>query len=153
MDPPPYPLPSLTSLLQSLVELYPQQFYKPLFSLAGASKGPTLVGHLGVVTALARHLPDFWIRDSEMMSVALMSEIGSALGKGKLKESQPVSWSRPRIGQSLIMLELIRCVKELTKEKRNFTSVSMPGLPTIQSDSPVAPRWRSRSSTSVCHRA
>jgi hypothetical protein len=125
LDPPPSSLPALTSLLQSLVELYPQQFYKPLFSLAGASRDSTIVGQFGIVTALAQYLPDFWIRDSEMMSVALMSDVGSSINKGKAKEGDPVPWSRTRIGQSLIMLELIRCVKELTKTKKDPTSVSM----------------------------
>ena len=53
-----------------------------------------------------------------------MSNVGNAIGKGKLKEGQPLTWSRARIGQFLIMLELIRCVKELTKEKMDSTSVS-----------------------------
>ncbi|KAF8583270.1 hypothetical protein K439DRAFT_1349020 [Ramaria rubella] len=122
VDAAPFPLASLTSLLRLLAELHPQQFYKPLFSLAGASRDPTIVGHLSVVSALARHLPEFWIRDSEMVSVALMSDIGSAVGKGKAKEGHLVPWAKLRIGQSLIMLELIRCVKALTNEKKDPTS-------------------------------
>lgn len=84
------------------------------------------MGQFGIVTALAYYLPDFWIRDSEMVSVALMSDVGTSISKGKAKEGQPVPWSRTRIGQSLIMLELIRCVKELTKKKKDLASVSRP---------------------------
>ena len=123
MKPAPYPLPGLTSLLQSLVRLYPQLFYKPLFGLAAASKAPTIVGQLGVVVALARHLPEFWIRDAEMVSVALMSDMGGAIGKGKAKEGQPIAWGKIRVGQSLIMLELIRGIKDLIKDKKDPTSV------------------------------
>ncbi|KAF8518419.1 hypothetical protein BU17DRAFT_48729 [Hysterangium stoloniferum] len=112
---------NVTALFQSLADLYPQQFYKPLFSLATAVKDPTLVAHFSVVTAVARHLPDFWIRDSEMMAIALMSGVGKT-GPSQASGDQPISWAKLRVGQSLIALELIRRIRQLTKEKKDTLS-------------------------------
>jgi hypothetical protein len=152
VDPAPHPLSELTSLLRSLVQLYPQLFYKPLFGLAGASKDSTIVGQLGVVTSLARHMPEFWIRDPEMVSVALMSDIGGAIGKGKTKEGQPIPWGKTRLGQSLIILELVHCVKALTKDKKDPSSVgeSLVSLERLLIQS-SASGWLAKPGLSLCH--
>ncbi|KIJ36323.1 hypothetical protein M422DRAFT_261273 [Sphaerobolus stellatus SS14] len=118
MDPALNPPNELTSLFEQLTEHYPQQFYVPLFALANAAKEPTLIGQLSIVTALARVIPSFWRRDPEMLSIAVMVDPG----KGKAN-NQTGPWGRPRLGQSLIMVEFIRCLRELTKQKKDPTAV------------------------------
>lgn len=112
---------SLSVLFEKLAELYPQQFYVPLFALASASKEPTLIGQLSVVTALARHLHSFWTWDPEMMSIAVM--LDASKSKTKADGDAVGPWSRLRVGQSLILVELIRCVREATKEKKEPNAV------------------------------
>ncbi|KAG5646355.1 hypothetical protein DXG03_003678 [Asterophora parasitica] len=110
---PPYPCFPLTNLLDTIARLYPQIFYKPLFLCAASSKEFTIVNHLCVIAIVSKFLPDFWTRDAEMMSVALMSDGGkkepvSATGR---------SWTKARLGQNVVTLELIGCIQDARHEK------------------------------------
>ena len=56
---------------------------------------------------ISRFLSDFWTRDAEMLSVALMSE-----GTNKPSGEKPV-WGKARLGQSTLLVELIHRVQAL----------------------------------------
>lgn len=113
--PPAHPCTALTTLLDTIARSYPQIFYKPLFSCAASSKEFSIVNHLCVVVIVAKFLPDFWIRDAEMMSVALMSDVGTR--KGATPTGGVRSWAAARLGQSVLMLELIGCIQAVRHEK------------------------------------
>ena len=95
--------------------MYPQIFYKPLFACAASSKDLTVQNHLAVMTAISRFLPDFWIRDAEMLSVALMSE-----GANKRSDAKPV-WGKARLGQSALLAELIYRAQDERKAQTSST--------------------------------
>ena len=70
-------------------------------------------------------MPNFWIGDAEMMSVALMSDPG--VSKGTRKESDALTWGKPRLGQITILLELIgrlRGIRTENEGKRGTSAVS-----------------------------
>lgn len=63
---------------------------------------------IATLTTLGRFMPNFWTSDAEMLSVALMSDPGSnTIGKGKTKEGEKVPWAKQRLGQTMILLEVI----------------------------------------------
>lgn len=109
-------LPEIRPLLNLLVENSPRLFYKPVFALAGAMKDFTLVGQLANVVTMAKHIPQFWIKNSEMIAIALMSDSSS---QPKTKPNEQSSWGKIRLGQSFILVELILYVRELRKNKEN----------------------------------
>ncbi|KAJ7032008.1 hypothetical protein C8F04DRAFT_670996 [Mycena alexandri] len=113
-DPPQYPCLPLTDFLDKVSQLYPQVFYKPLFSCAASNKDVTVLNYLCAITAVARFLPDFWTRNAEMMSVALMS------GAGGSKSSAPdiaPTWGTARLGQSVLLLEVIGQIQAIRRTK------------------------------------
>ena len=60
-----------------------------------------------------------------MMSVALMSDPG--VSKGARKESEALTWGKPRLGQMTILLELIgrlRGIRSENEGKRGNSAVS-----------------------------
>ncbi|EIW78652.1 hypothetical protein CONPUDRAFT_108623 [Coniophora puteana RWD-64-598 SS2] len=120
-DPPPIPFPALSSVLAALSTAHPQLLFKPLFTLAQTSSDPSLPSsaavtafsgmgltiaahHLCGVAALARVVPRFWTRDPDMVLVAL---------GGSEKKGKGLLWGRPRVGQVIILLELLARVKEV----------------------------------------
>ncbi|KAF9010224.1 hypothetical protein BDQ17DRAFT_1235125 [Cyathus striatus] len=126
--PPSHPCSQLTNLLQTLSHIYPQLFYKPLFSCAASSKEFTVVNHLCVLKVHSKFLPDYWTRDAEMLSVALMSDAGAK--KETLKgERTGAPWAKARLGQSVIMLEIIaqmqaiRHQRELSNSEHSFSDI------------------------------
>ncbi|KAG7448488.1 uncharacterized protein BT62DRAFT_929572 [Guyanagaster necrorhizus] len=126
-NPPPHPCLPLTALFNTLSQAYPQIFYKPLFLCAASVKEIAVVNHLCTITIMSRFLPDFWVRDAEMISVAVMSDIGGggdANGKGKAKEG---AWGNARLGQSVLLVELIGKVQGIRREKEN-TSIPEAAL-------------------------
>lgn len=75
-----------------------------------------------VLTCLAKYLPDFWFRDADMVSVALMSDPAGA----KSPPAQNGNWSRARTGQSVLLVELVtairaaRLAKDMSLVRRAF---------------------------------
>ncbi|EGO03702.1 hypothetical protein SERLA73DRAFT_101950 [Serpula lacrymans var. lacrymans S7.3] len=106
IDPPPYPCLPLSRILGDIAQVYPQLFFKPLFACAASTKELAIVNQLLILTALSRFSPDFWIRDPEMICVALISGVGGdGTGNGEL------SWGKVRLGQMVILTELIASVE------------------------------------------
>ncbi|KAJ7741945.1 hypothetical protein DFH07DRAFT_980971 [Mycena maculata] len=114
-DPPQHPCLPLTDFLDKVSQLYPQVFYKPLFSCAAATKDFTVLNHLCAITALARFLPDFWTRDAEMMSVALMS--GAGASKADAAAGAAPVWGTARLGQSVLLVEVIGRIQAVRRTK------------------------------------
>jgi hypothetical protein len=121
LDPPPLPFLSLTELLEIVSQKLPKLFYKPLFACAAGTKISSILNHLRTIAMVARHLPSFWIRDSEMLLVALMSDSG-----GKEKGSQDnvgSSWGQVRLGQLVVLIELIAHIRATRQDKDGVSSV------------------------------
>jgi hypothetical protein len=72
---------------------------------------------------LARHFPSFWIRDAEMLLVALMSDSGG-MEKGSQDNLGP-SWGQVRLGQLVVLIELIAHIQATRQDKdgRGVSSV------------------------------
>jgi hypothetical protein len=64
---------------------------------------------------MARHLPSFWIRDPEMLSVLLMND--SSTTEKDLQESSGPLWGQVRLGQLVILVELIAHVQSTRQDK------------------------------------
>ncbi|KAF9062414.1 hypothetical protein BDP27DRAFT_1368816, partial [Rhodocollybia butyracea] len=123
-DPPPYPCFPLSSLLDTFSQTYPQIFYKPLFLCAASSKEHAVVNHLCTLTALARFMPDLWIKDAEMMSIAIMSDGGPKSKKPASEATKHLSrsvkpWGIARLGQSVLLVELIAQVQGIRRAREN----------------------------------
>ncbi|KAJ7185784.1 hypothetical protein C8R46DRAFT_937409 [Mycena filopes] len=113
-DPPQHPCLPLTAFLDKVSQIYPQVFYKPLFSCAASNKDVTVLNYLCAITAVARFLPDFWTRDAEMMSVALMS---AGAGGSKSSGAAGPTWGTARLGQSVLLLEVIGRIQAIRRMK------------------------------------
>ncbi|KAG8996876.1 hypothetical protein FRB90_012614, partial [Tulasnella sp. 427] len=118
-DDPLAPSTALTALLTTLSEMAPTLFYRPLFVCAASTKDTTVVTHLRVLAAISKHLPTFWTANDEMVAVALMSDPGNSYMKGKGKEISGPSWGKSRVGQCVVILELIAHVQQLISDKKD----------------------------------
>jgi hypothetical protein len=129
VQPPEFPHQPLTDLLDYLSQEYPQLFYKPLFACAASTKEVAIGNHLAILIALSRFLPDFWTRDAEMLSVALMSDAGGGRNlKGNADAGeQGVPWSQLRLGQSVLLMELVGRMRS-ARTALNRDAVSSVGL-------------------------
>lgn len=117
-DPPEYPFPRLTELLDTISHTYPKMFYKPLFACAAAAKDITIITQLRIIFVLARFLPQFWTRDVEMLLVALMSDSKPPSKAGQDAEG-PV-WGHIRMGQLVVFTELIAHVQSVSQDKESL---------------------------------
>lgn len=117
-DPPSSFYEPLSRLLLSFSSMHPQIFYKPVFLCATATKEEAAARQLGILVAISEYMPNFWTSDPEMVSVALMNDAsgGAGLGKGKRKEGQPPEWGKARLGQTVLLLELIGKLKGIREE-------------------------------------
>jgi hypothetical protein len=64
---------------------------------------------------IARRLPSFWIRDPEMLLVILMND--SSTTEQDLQESSGPLWGQVRLGQLVILVELIAHVQATRPDK------------------------------------
>ncbi|KAL0959605.1 hypothetical protein HGRIS_011312 [Hohenbuehelia grisea] len=124
-DSPPTPNIPLSSCLDRISAVFPRIFYKPLFSCAASSKEHIVVNHLRALLAIAKFLPDLWTRDAEMIAVALMSDAGP--GKGSTVPAEEVTWGTARLGQSVLMFEVIGSIQSARRHKEG-SSHSDQGL-------------------------
>ncbi|TFK26094.1 hypothetical protein FA15DRAFT_589155 [Coprinopsis marcescibilis] len=115
-DPPPYPNIELGNLLNSLSRQYPPIFFKPLFLCAASNKELTVVNHLCTLVVYSKFVEDLWFRDAEMMSIALLSDIGASNEVSELY-SEGVLWGVARLGQTMLMVEFIGRLQALRQRK------------------------------------
>src|SRR6266550_723975 len=116
-DPPPYPSVDLSNILVQLSHQYPPIFYKPLFSCAASSKEFIVMDHLCTLTAIGTYVPDYRIRNAEMISIALVSDVGNPDEK---KEAP--TFKSAQLGQMVILIELI-CQVQVARHKKEELSV------------------------------
>jgi len=77
-----------------------------------SSKELTVVNQLCIITAVSKFIPDFWIRDLELITIILMSNVGGQ-GKGKSTSALYPVMGNARLGQSVLMLEVITWIQGL----------------------------------------
>jgi hypothetical protein len=78
-----------------------------------------VVNHLCTIQAHAKYVQDYWTRDPQMLCVALLSDIGMTdAGSGNNK------WANARLGQLVLLVELIGKIQKLRHEKENSSAVS-----------------------------
>ena len=64
---------------------------------------------------VTRYLPSFWIRDAEMLLVALMSDSGG-IERGSQDNVGP-PWGQTRVGQLVVLIELVAHVQATRQDK------------------------------------
>jgi hypothetical protein len=64
---------------------------------------------------IARYLPSFWIRDAEMLLVALMSD--SSGSEREAQENATPSWGQVYSGQLVLFVELIAHIQAVRQDK------------------------------------
>lgn len=118
-DSPPYPSEDLSNILGQLSHQYPPIFYKPLFFCATSSKEIVVINHLCTFTAIGKYVPDYWIRNAEMISVALVSDVS----KTDVEEPVFPTLKSAQLGQMIILIELI-CQVQAARHRKEELSVS-----------------------------
>lgn len=106
---------ALSDMLQSVREHFPQQFHRPLFLCAAAAKDSTIIAQLKVLGQLVEHLPDFWFSNAEMVAVAMMS--GATSSRGKAIVAKESAWGSAKLGQCVIIAELLSSVRKLNTDR------------------------------------
>ncbi|KAI0743191.1 hypothetical protein BC629DRAFT_1740217 [Irpex lacteus] len=120
LDPPDLPSPGLSRFLEVVSHAYPKIFYKPLFSCAAATKDATIVHQLKIMNVISRFLPDFWTRDPDMMSIALISSVHNPKANSTTDGPLPNSL---RVGQLALTLELSEQIR-LTRNVKDLATVA-----------------------------
>ncbi|KAJ8514624.1 hypothetical protein ONZ45_g7844 [Pleurotus djamor] len=117
---PPSPNLMLSSLLQQISAVFPRIFFKPFFACAAATKEVLVANHLRILTAISKFVTDFWIRDSEMVAVALVGDVGN---KAKVDgdDGSPVSGPL-KPGQCVILIEVISALQSIRHRKEGSPS-------------------------------
>jgi hypothetical protein len=108
----------MSTFLSSLSQTWPPLFYKPLFACAASDKEVIVVNHLCTIQIHAKYVQDYWTRDTEMLCVALLSDIGMMdAGSGNDK------WAKARLGQLVLLVELVGKIQKLRHEKESSSTV------------------------------
>ena len=121
-NPPPHPFPSLTSLLTELSRIYPLVFFKPLFACATSDQEVAVVNHLCTLHVHAKYVQGYWVREVEMMCVALLKNPG-----GKVGETAGLR-GVARLGQLVLLVELIGNVQNARRVKEAAANVWLSSL-------------------------
>ncbi|KAH9946910.1 hypothetical protein B0H21DRAFT_857417 [Amylocystis lapponica] len=114
IDSPENPCPPLSEFFGVVSRMYPKLFFKPIFTCAASAKDLTIANQICTLNTIVRFLPDFWARDADMISVALMS--GPDGAKAKVAGEGP-TWGKVRIGQSVLLVELIEYLRDVRQAK------------------------------------
>ncbi|TFK46818.1 hypothetical protein OE88DRAFT_1637509 [Heliocybe sulcata] len=115
---------AVSLLLNNISRIYPQLFFKPVILCAASSKETTVIKQLRVCTVLSSFVTDFYTRDPEMMAVALLSDVGAG------KSNAGAVGGGPRIGQLVILLELIIYIRRTSQSRDQISSID-PRLSTL----------------------
>lgn len=133
---------TLPELLKFISEVLPQTFFKPLFSLATSSSskfssgehdseaiggiGPgtiALANTLCVVHVLGAIVQDWWLRDAEMICIALLGDVSSDSGDKRGDEDKDKTRGRVGLGQMIVLLELVNKLR-MVRRLRDSTVTS-----------------------------
>jgi len=111
---PEYPCSPLTEFLDVISHAFPKIFFKPIFTCAASGKDITIANQICVLNCISRYLVDFWCRDADMMSVALMSD---PVGSKAQADRDGSIWGRIRVGRSVLLTELIENLRLVRRSK------------------------------------
>jgi hypothetical protein len=95
-------------------------FFKPLFACTASDKEVIVVNHLCTLEVHSKYVTDYWLRDVEMMCVALMGNAGASNDD----PGMPGQWGVARLGQLVLLVELIGKIQGVRHEKEAGTNVS-----------------------------
>lgn len=73
--------------------------------------------HLCTLTAIGKYVPDYWIRNAEMISVALISDVGNPD-----EQKEAPTFKSAQLGQMIILIQLI-CQVQAARHKKEELSV------------------------------
>ncbi|KZT23632.1 hypothetical protein NEOLEDRAFT_1179868 [Neolentinus lepideus HHB14362 ss-1] len=114
----------LILLLNNISRTYPQIFFKPVILCAASSKETTVIKQLRVCIMLSSFVTDFYTRDPDMMSVALLSDVAGG------KSTAGSANANPRLGQLVILTELILSIRRVSQIRDHLSSID-PSLSTL----------------------
>jgi hypothetical protein len=92
-------------------------FFKPLIACATSDQEFTVVNHLCTLQVHAKYVQDYWVREVEMMCVALLKNPG-----GEVSEATG-QWGVARLGQLVLLVELIGNVQNARRAKEAAANV------------------------------
>ncbi|KDR79961.1 hypothetical protein GALMADRAFT_242128 [Galerina marginata CBS 339.88] len=118
-NPPPHPFAALSSFLTSLSRTLPPVFFRPLFACTASDKEVIVVNHLCTLQVHSKYVEDYWVRDVEMMCMALLGDAGSVSPGGMQGQ-----WGVARLGQLVLLVELIGKIQKIRLEKEASASTS-----------------------------
>lgn len=75
--------------------------------------------HLCTFTAIGKYIPDYWIRNAEMICVALVSDVS----KADVDQPELPTLKSAQLGQMIILIELI-CQVQAARHRKEEPSVS-----------------------------
>jgi hypothetical protein len=94
-------------------------FFKPLFACAASDQEVIVVNHLCTLQVHTKYISDYWSRDVEMMCFALMGDARASSEAG-----MPGQWGVARLGQLVLLLELIGKIQGVRHDKEAAANVS-----------------------------
>lgn len=65
------------------------------------------MNHLCTLQAHSKYVSDYWLRDADMMSFALLGDAGGAPASASSSPTDAVPWGSIRLGQLILLVELI----------------------------------------------
>ena len=97
----------------------PTVFFKPLFACAASDQEVIVVNHLCTLQVHSKYVSDYWLRDVEMMCFALMGDAG-----GSSEVGMSGQWGVARLGQLVLLVELIGKIQRIRHDKEAAANVS-----------------------------
>ena len=84
------------------------------------------MNHLCTLVIYSNYVEDLWLRDAEMMSVALMSDVGAPKDLTSPLPVNGLPWAVARLGQSMLMVELIGRLQAVRRSREASAVCSHP---------------------------
>lgn len=131
----------LRDLLSNLASVFRFTFYKPVFVCIRSNSEKMVVNSLILITSLRQYLSgvQMWMRDSEMMTVIILGDVGRSNNEQSqppstmipdivVKDhgsdassfvSEPTNWRSTTLGQCAVVSEFIWAIKELRSRQKN----------------------------------
>ncbi|KDR72729.1 hypothetical protein GALMADRAFT_228996 [Galerina marginata CBS 339.88] len=119
--PPPHPFAALSSFLTSISKTLAPIFFKPLFACAASNKEVIVVNQFCTIRVHSKYVEDYWVRDMEMICIAVLGDGANAKPGGT--EGR---WGIARLGQLVLLAELIGKIQKMRHEKEASASTSDP---------------------------
>ncbi|KAJ2959492.1 hypothetical protein NQZ79_g5101 [Umbelopsis isabellina] len=131
----------LRDLLSNLASAFRFTFYKPIFTCIRSNSEKMVVNSLILIISLRQYLSgvQMWMRDSEMMTVIILGDVGRSRNEQPqppsttipdivIKDhgsdassfvSEPANWRSTTLGQCAVVSEFIWAIKELRSRQKD----------------------------------